>query len=144
MSDREIVTIDKTQYEGLDARLRALADRIGPANNDFSLHQVLTHLETTLNRIATGAGSGDNTQVLNAINNLNRKVDELMSELSDAVGSIKDDVTRIGDGVKKVLDLLTQPNPDVTNAVAALKEADAGLDAAADAMDAVINPPAQG
>lgn len=75
-----------------------------------------------------------------AITNLNRKVNEQMSELADAVQSIKDDVVRIGDGVKSVLALLTQPNPDVTSAIAALKEADAGLDAAADSMDAVLNP----
>ena len=73
---------------------------------------------------------------------LSRKVDERMSELSDAVQSIKDDVTRIGDGVKAVLDKLQQPSPDVAGAVAALKEADAGLDAAADAMEAALNPTA--
>lgn len=69
-----------------------------------------------------------------------RKVLTGMSELSDAVQAIKDDVVRIGADVKAVLDKLQQPNPDVTGAVAALKEADAGLDAAADAMDAVLNP----
>lgn len=70
------------------------------------------------------------------------KVNSQMSELNDAVQSIKDDVVRIGSGVKGVLALLTQPTPDVTNAVAALKEADAGLDAAAEAMEAALNPPA--
>ena len=64
-----------------------------------------------------------------------------MSELSDAVQAIKDDVVRIGAGVKAVLELLKQPNPDVAAAVAALTEADAGLDAAADAMDAALTPP---
>lgn len=76
---------------------------------------------------------------------LNQKeLEKLMSELSDAVQSIKDDVVRIGDGVKKVLDLLQQPNPDVAAAVTALQEADAGLDAAAEAMEAALptEPPA--
>lgn len=73
--------------------------------------------------------------------NTQKEILKKMSELSDAVQSIKDDVVRIGDGVKAVLALLTQPNPDVTAAVEALKNADAGLDAAADAMEAVINPP---
>ena len=65
-----------------------------------------------------------------------------MSELSDAVQSIKDDVVRIGDGVKRVLALLQQPTPDVAAAVEALKNADAGLDAAAEAMEAAL-PPAE-
>lgn len=81
-------------------------------------------------------------QLLKLIQNLDGKVDETMTELSDAVGAIKDDVVRIGNGVKDVLDLLTKPSPDVTAATAALKEADAGLDAAAEAMEAVLNPPA--
>jgi hypothetical protein len=63
-----------------------------------------------------------------------------MSELSDAVQSIKDDVVRIGAGVKAVLDLLQKPNPDVSAAIEALKNADAGLDAAADAMEAALPP----
>lgn len=78
--------------------------------------------------------------LLTAINNLDRKVESKMSELSDAVQSIKDDVVRIDTGVKAVIAKLEQPNPDVANAVAALKEADAGLDAAATAMEAVLNP----
>lgn len=64
-----------------------------------------------------------------------------MSELSDAVQSIKDDVARIGAGVKSVLGLLQQPNPDVSAAVEALKNADAGLDAAAEAMEAALPTP---
>lgn len=78
---------------------------------------------------------------LRFLNLQQRRLEQLMSELTDAVGSIKDDVVRISDDVKKVLDLLQQPNPDVASAVTALKEADAGLDAAAEAMEAVINPP---
>lgn len=73
--------------------------------------------------------------------NLERKVDKKMSELTDAVQSIKDDVVRIGSVVKAVLAKLQEPNPDVATATAALKEADAGLDAAAEAIEAVINPP---
>lgn len=77
---------------------------------------------------------------LRFLNLQQRRLEKLMSELSDAVASIKDDVVRIGDGVKKVLDLLQQPSPDVAAAVAALKDADTGLDSAAAAMEAVIPP----
>ena len=79
--------------------------------------------------------------VQDRLRKLNRKVEEYMSEFTDAVQAIKDDVVRIGDGVKAVLAKLQEPNPDVVSATAALKEADAGLDAAAEAMEAVINPP---
>lgn len=63
-----------------------------------------------------------------------------MSELSEAVQSIKDDVVRIGAGVKSVLGLLQQPTPDVAAAVEALKAADAGLDEAAQAMENAPSP----
>jgi hypothetical protein len=66
-----------------------------------------------------------------------------MSEISDAVQLIKDDVVRIGAGVKSVLELLQQPNPDVTAAVEALKNADAGLDAAAEALEAALPAPTE-
>lgn len=65
-----------------------------------------------------------------------------MSEFTDAVQAIKDDVVRIGAGVKAIIDKLQQPNPDVAAATAALKEADAGLNAVADSMDAALSPPA--
>ena len=64
-----------------------------------------------------------------------------MSELTDAVQAVADDVTRIGDDVSKVLALLQQPNPDVAGAVAALKKIDSDLDATAESMESAINPP---
>ena len=68
------------------------------------------------------------------------RIERIMSELNDAVQAVADDVTRIGTDVKAVLDLLSKPNPDVEAAVAKLKEIDAGLDAAAEAMEAVAPP----
>lgn len=80
---------------------------------------------------------------LRFLNLQQKELFKIMSELSDAVQAIKDDVIRIGDGVKKVLDLLQQPTPDVAGAVAALTEADKGLDAAAEAMEAAVQAPAE-
>ena len=77
----------------------------------------------------------------NRISNLLKKGLNQMSELSDAVQAVADDVTRIGDDVGKVLALLQQPNPDVAAAIEALKKVDADLDATAESMESVTNPP---
>lgn len=78
---------------------------------------------------------------------LSRKVDENMSELSDAVQAISNDVGELQTAVQRVLDLLNQPNPDVASAVAALQNADAGFDAIRDSLNAAgatKEPPAEG
>jgi len=72
---------------------------------------------------------------------LSRKVDQKMSELTDAVQAVVDDVKRVGDGVDKVLALLTQPNPDVAAAVEQLKAVDAGFDSIAEKLEAVGTTP---
>jgi hypothetical protein len=59
-----------------------------------------------------------------------------MSELSDAVAEIANNVTELQSASQRVLDLLTQPNPDVQAAVTALRNADAGFDAIRDALNA--------
>lgn len=58
-----------------------------------------------------------------------------MSELSDAVAAIANDVTELQAAGQRVIDLLTQPNPDVAAAVEALRTADAGFDAIRDALN---------
>ena len=68
------------------------------------------------------------------------RIERIMSELTDVTQAVADDMRRIGTDVKAVLDLLSKPNPDVAAVIATLKEVDAGLDAAADAMEAVIPP----
>lgn len=65
----------------------------------------------------------------------------LVSELSDAVAAIADDVTELQTAGQRVIDLLTQPNPDVAAAVEALKAADAGFDALRDSLNAAGQPP---
>lgn len=103
MSDRETVTIDSGQFNGLSQKLDNLAARLGPSDEQYSLHQVLTHLETTLNRLATTMGGGDNSQVLTAIKSLGDKVDALAL-------SIKEDnnaqIRALADEVKSVREKL--------------------------------------
>lgn len=67
-----------------------------------------------------------------------RKVNERMSELSDAVAEIANDVTELQAAQQKVVDMLNKPNPDVAAAVAALQNADAGFDAVRDALNAAV------
>lgn len=64
-----------------------------------------------------------------------------MSELSDAVAAIANDVTELQAAGQRIIGLLTQPNPDVTAAVEALKTADAGFDAIRDSLNAAGQPP---
>lgn len=63
-----------------------------------------------------------------------------MSALSDAVASVAADQKEIAADVDKVLAILSQPNPDVDAAVAALKGVKDSQDASAKALEAVIPP----
>lgn len=74
------------------------------------------------------------------------EVKRKMSELSDAVAAIANDVTEIQAASKRVLDLLQQPNPDVAAAIAGLQNADAAFDAVRDSLNAAgqaATPPAE-
>ena len=64
-----------------------------------------------------------------------RRIENKMSELSDAVAAITNDVTELQTAGQRVIDLLSQPNPDVAAAVDALKTADAGFDALRDSLN---------
>jgi chromosome segregation ATPase len=66
---------------------------------------------------------------------LQRKVECGMSELSDAVKSVADDVSELQAAQQRVIDLLNRPNPDVSAAIAALQNADAGFDAVTKALN---------
>lgn len=59
-----------------------------------------------------------------------------MSELTDAVTAISNDVGELQTAVQRVLGLLNQPNPDVVAAVAVLQNADAAFDAVRDSLNA--------
>ena len=121
MSDRELVTIDQQQFTTLSQKLDALAARIGPARADFSLHQVLTHIETTLfegfKLVAASMNGGDNSQVLNAINNLDRKVDEFMATQEERLQAILVAVKN----VKQMLADLKANNPAIEDEIGAIE-----------------------
>lgn len=65
-----------------------------------------------------------------------------MSDLSDAVAAIVTDMGELQAAVQRVIDLLTQPNPDVVAAVTTLRNADAGFDAIRDSLNTAGNKPA--
>lgn len=66
------------------------------------------------------------------------EVKRTMSELSTAVAAIAEDVIELQAASKAVLDLLQQPNPDVSAAIAALQNADAAFDAVRDGLNAAV------
>lgn len=59
-----------------------------------------------------------------------------MGELADAVAEITNNVTELQAASQRVIDLLSQPDPDVAAAIAALRAADAGFDAVRDGLNA--------
>lgn len=153
MSDREIVTIEKTQYDALHLRLRSIADRLGPESNELNLHQVLTHLETTLNRLATTMSGGDNSQVLTSINNLSRKVDVMSSNIDRIEKEAADAAENVG-LVRTAIEELKSASAAMQEEIASLKDQvvkgqldQARLDAAAamfekadEDIDAIVLP----
>ena len=66
-----------------------------------------------------------------------------MSELSDAVAAIANDVSELQAAVQAVLAKLQEPNPDITSAVSALQSADAAFDTLRDSLNAAVAPPSE-
>lgn len=112
MSDRETVTIDPAQFNALGQKLDSLAARIGPPDEQYSLHQVLTHLETTLNRLVTAMSGGDNSQVLTAIKSLEDKIDALaltIKEDNDSkIRTLADEVKGVRERLQTSIDNQTK------------------------------------
>jgi len=121
MSDHRTVSIDAGQLAALQSSLNALATRIGPAQADFNLNQVLAHIERTLHEglalITQGSNTGNNSEVLNAINNLNRKVDEFMATQEERLQAILVAVKN----VKQMLADLKANNPAIEDEITAIE-----------------------
>lgn len=89
MSDNERVTIDREQFADLKVELAVLSAQLGPLDANLNLHQVLSHIERTLYdgfKLIAAIGSGgntDNSQVLQAINELTILVKEQHMALKD-------------------------------------------------------------
>jgi archaellum component FlaC len=135
MSDKELVTIDPGQFNALDSKIGALGaelqiirERLGPVDKDKSLHQVLTHIERTLfdgfKLLAAGTNGGSNSEVLKAINNLDRKVDEFMSTQEERLQGVNTALTSIADGIntlqQQVADLKAN-NPALDDEISAIE-----------------------
>jgi hypothetical protein len=148
MSDRELVTIDSAQFAALESRLNAIATRIGPSQADFNLNQVLTHIGRTLFdgfKLLAQAGGGDNSQVLNAIDNLGRKVDEAVMALKDDVQTLQGKfdametaVTAVAEDIAALKNELKEANEraniDLTPLITRAENIEAGLRASVGAQ----------
>lgn len=133
MSDRELVTIDRQQFDAL-------------LQGGDAIKNTLAHIERTLfNGLDVIAqGGGDNSQVLTAINNLDRKVDEFMATQEERLRGVKTKLDAIQTGVDKIQQQLADlkaNNPELDDEISA-------IEATANAIDTdvnpVVEPPAEG
>ena len=108
---------------------------------DGNLFLILNALRGALNKIGDALiRNGDG--LAKQIDTNHKEILRKMSEILDAVAAIANDVTELQAASQRVIDLLSQPNPDVAAAVAALQAADAGFDAVRDALNNAGQPPA--
>lgn len=122
MSDRKLVTIDSGQFEALKTRLDALSTALSPLVCGLDIYQALNHIERTLfdgfKLVAQGSGgSGDNSQVLTAINILTGKVDKFMATQEERLQGIS---TKI-DEVLSDLAALRANNPQIEDEISAIE-----------------------
>lgn len=132
MSDKELVTIDKQQFTVMEQRLNAvhaelqmIRERLGPADTKLSLHQVLSHIERTLHTglqvLAANSGGGDNSEVLTAINNLDRKVTTMSSNIDRIEKEAADAAENVG-LVRTAIEELKTISTNMQTEITALKE----------------------
>jgi len=115
MSDRELITIDPTQFSAL---VRTLAE---------------------------GFKSVTDNEVLNAIHNLERKVDQFMTTQEERLQSIQTALTGVADGVntlqQQIADLKAN-NPALDDEISAIESTVKGI---ADDINGVVPaPPVEG
>lgn len=112
MSDRELVTIDPQQLTALEMLLGNIAS---------TLSDKLGHVERTLHggleAIAQSGGTASNSEVLTAINNLDRKVDKFMATQEERLQGIS---TKI-DEVLSDLAALRANNPQIEDEISAIE-----------------------
>lgn len=81
-------------------------------------------------------GGGNNSEVLTAINNLDRKVDEFMSTQEERLRGVKTKLDAIQTGVDKIQQQLADlkaNNPELDDEISAIEET-------ANAIDTDVNP----
>jgi methyl-accepting chemotaxis protein len=148
MSDHRIVSIDSAQF----AKFEKLVGDI-----TTTLENKLAHIERTLkpglDALAQGGGSGDNSQVLTAINNLIGKVDTMSSNIDRIEKEAADAAENVG-LVRTAIEDLKSASAAMQAEIASLKDQvakgqvdQARLDAAAatfekadDDIDAIVLP----
>lgn len=117
MSDQELVTLNSTQFNRLDLLLQAGANALWAINE----------------QLKTG---NSNAEILTAINNLNRKVDEFMSTQEERLRGVKTKLDAIQTGVDKIQSQLADlkaNNPELEDEISA-------IEATAGAIDTDVNP----
>lgn len=139
MSDRELVTFNAEQFSsltqwlsGIRGEMQIIRERLGPVDKNKSIQQTLEQGFASL----SGVGGGNNSDVLTAINNLSRKVDEFMSTQEERLRGVKTKLDAIQSGVDKIQQQLADlkaNNPELEDEISA-------IEATANAIDTDVNP----
>ena len=100
-----------------------------------------SNFDEVLRLIATGLKGGSNTEVLTAINNLSRKVDEFMATQEERLRGVKTKLDAIQSGVDTIQQQLAElkaNNPDIEDEIAAIEATAAAIDTD---VNPVVEPP---
>jgi septal ring factor EnvC (AmiA/AmiB activator) len=117
--------------------LREMSDKIHDIRKVGILSELLhLLLRAYKERTEAWAGSGDNSQLLTAINNLDGKVSEFMATQEERLRGVKTKLDAIQSGVDKIQQQLADlkaNNPDLEDEISA-------IEATASAIDTDVNP----
>lgn len=129
MSDRELVTFDPKQFDQMASWFDLLNRRLAHIEQTLS---------TGLEAVAEGSNTSDNSEVLTAINNLDRKVDKFMASQEERLKTIQGQLSGIASGI----DTLQQQIADVKANNPELEDELSGIESTVAAMRDDLNPPA--
>lgn len=125
MSDRELVSFDVGQFARLDLHLASIVNAL------WAINDRLKSIDS-------------NPEVLKAINNLDRKVSELMSTQEERLRGVKTKLDAIQTGVDKIQQQLADlkaNNPELDDEISAIEATAGAIDTD---VNPVVEPPAEG
>jgi hypothetical protein len=104
------------------------------------------NFDEVLRLIAVSLKGGSNAEVLTAINNLSRKVDEFMSTQEERLRAVKTKLDAIQSGVDTIQQQLADlkaNNPDLEDEIAAIEATAAAIDTDVNPVAPPTEPPAE-
>lgn len=121
------------------------ADKVHEIKKNGNIYYLINAFIGAYNRRTdTLSGGGDNSQVLQAINNLSRKVDEFMATQEERLREVKTKLDNIQSGVDRTQEQLAElkrNNPDLDDEISAIEATVSAIDTD---VNPVIEPPVGG